>query len=121
MIGVRAGAGEPDLNPTAWDRLRHRLQPDWVHLARTRRLAAGALVLLSATAALRPDPAGETVPALVAVRDLSPGVAVTQDDIRVEARRADSVPAGVLTEPDRVLGATPGTAIAAARSLTDVR
>ncbi|MCB0928833.1 MAG: flagella basal body P-ring formation protein FlgA [Mycobacterium sp.] len=121
MIGVRAGAGEPDLNPTAWDRLRHRLQPDWVHLARTRRLAAGALVLLSAAAALRPDPVGDTVPVLVAARDLPPGVAVTQDDIRVEARRADSVPAGVLTEPDGVLGATPGTAIRRGEILTDVR
>ena len=49
-----------------------------------RRIAAGGLVVLAGVAALRPDPDGDRAHVVVAARDLSPGNALTADDLRLE-------------------------------------
>jgi flagella basal body P-ring formation protein FlgA len=71
-----------------------------------RRIAAGILVLLAAFAALRPDPAGAQAEAVVAARDLSPGVPLAAGDLRIEKRSATSLPDGTQADLDNVVGAT---------------
>lgn len=109
------------LDPTVTDRIRGLVQPDWLHTTRTRRIAAALLVLLAAAAALRPDPAGQRSPTLIATRDLAPGAALGPDDVRVVYQITGSRPDGALDDPAAVLGATPGGAIRRGEVLTDVR
>ena len=86
------------LNPTALSRLADRLRPDWTRTVVARRIAAGALVVLAAVAALRPDPAHERADIIVATRDLAPGIELSADDVRVETRLATTVPDGSQTD-----------------------
>ena len=82
------------LNPSALSRLRTALRPDWTRTVAARRVAAGALVVLAAVAALRPDPADGRTDIVVAARDLAPGVELTAADVRIETRTATTVPDG---------------------------
>jgi Flp pilus assembly protein CpaB len=109
------------VDPTLISRVRQALQPDWVHSVRVRRIAAGALVVLAAAAALRSEPGGAHSNAVVASRDLSPGVALSADDLRVESRPAATLPDGAQSEVDGVLGAAPAGPIRRGEVLTDVR
>lgn len=109
------------LNPTLLTRLRQALQPDWVHTVRARRVAAAALVVLAGVAAVRSDPDGERTVAVVAVRDLAPGIAVTADDIRVESRLSTTLPDGSQTDSATVVGATLAGPVRRGEVLTDVR
>jgi hypothetical protein len=114
--------GRPDsVDSTVVTRIRHALQPDWVHSVRTRRVAAGALVVLAAAAALRSEPGGAHSDAVVAVRDLSPGVPVTPDDVRVENRLAAMLPDGTQADVATVVGAPPAGPIRRGEVITDVR
>jgi Flp pilus assembly protein CpaB len=117
MTPGRAG----NVDPTLISRVRQALQPDWVHSVRVRRIAAGALVVLAAAAALRSEPGGAHSNAVVASRDLSPGVALSADDLRVERRPAATLPDGAQSEVDGVLGAAPAGPIRRGEVLTDVR
>ena len=116
-----AGRDRISLNPAVPDRIRALLAPGWVHTVAARRLAAAVLVLLAAAAALRPDPATELAPILVATRDLVPGAALTSVDIRQEYRRTAQRPDGALTDPAAVIGAGPAGVIRRGEVLTDVR
>ncbi len=109
------------LNPTSLTRLRHALQPDWVHTVAARRVAAGLLVVLAAVAALRTDPRGEYRPAIVAARDLSPGQPLTHDDIRIENHLAATLPDGTQSDTDAVSGATVAGPVRRGEVITDVR
>ncbi len=110
-----------DLDPTLLTRLRQATQPDWVHTARARRIAASALVVLAGVAALRPDPDGDRTSVLVAARELIPGVVLTSDDIRLESRSAATLPDGIQTDPAVLIGATPAGPVRRGEVLTDVR
>lgn len=109
------------LNPTVRSRIADRLRPDWSRTAAARRVAAGALVILAAVAALRPDPAHERTDIVVAARDLAPGAALGADDVRIETRSGTAVPDGAQTDLAAVLGATLAGPARRGEALTDVR
>src|SRR6476620_12000711 len=90
------------LNASARSRLVHQWWPDWTRTVAARRVAAGALVVLAAVAALRTDPHGDQADIVVAARDLSPGIELTADDLRLEKRTAATVPDGSQTNVDEI-------------------
>jgi len=108
------------LNPTVLSRLVG-LRPDWTRTVAARRAAAGALVVLAAVAALRSDPHGDQTDIVVAARDLSPGVELTADDVRLEKRTAAMVPDGSQANLDAVVGSTLAGPARRGEVLTDVR
>lgn len=109
------------LNPTLPDRIRQALQPDWVHTARARRIAAAVLVILAAIIAIRAEPGGEHSTAAIASRDLPPGTPITADDIRIENRLVTTLPDGSQSDPAAVVGAMPAGPIRRGEVITDVR
>ncbi|KUH70029.1 flagellar biosynthesis protein FlgA [Mycolicibacterium novocastrense] len=109
------------LNPSPLHRITEILRPDWTRTVLARRIAAGALVLLAAVAAVRPDPDDQHVETVVAARDLSPGSELTADDVRREKLDAATVPDGVHSEISAVVGATLAGPVRRGEALTDVR
>jgi Flp pilus assembly protein CpaB len=108
------------LNPTVLSRLVG-LRPDWTRTVAARRATAGALVVLAAVAALRSDPHGDQTDIVVAARDLSSGVELTADDVRLEKRTAAMVPDGSQANVDAVVGSTLAGPARRGEVLTDVR
>jgi Flp pilus assembly protein CpaB len=86
-----------------------------------RRVAAAALVVLAGVAALRSDPAGDLAEVVVAAHDLTPGSALTTDDVRIEKRLATTVPDGSQANLDAVVGSTLASPTRRGEVLTDVR
>ena len=86
-----------------------------------RRVAAAGLVALAGVAALRPDPAGDLAEVVVAARDLTPGSALTADDVRIEKRLATTVPDGSQANLGAVVGSTLASPTRRGEVLTDVR
>lgn len=86
-----------------------------------RRVAAGGLVVLAGIAALRSNPDGDRVDVVVASRDLTPGAALTPDDLRIEKRLAATVPDGSQANLGTVVGATLASPTRRGEVLTDVR
>jgi hypothetical protein len=86
-----------------------------------RRVAAGGLVVLAGVAALRSNPDGDRVEVVVAVRDLTPGIALTPDDVRIEKRLATTVPDGSQANLGVMVGATLASPTRRGEVLTDVR
>lgn len=82
------------LNPSPIHRLTAALRPDWSKTVAARRVAAAALVVLAAVAAVRSDPHGEYTDIAVAVRDLTPGVELTADDVQLASHRKATLPEG---------------------------
>ena len=109
------------LNPTLLDRISRAVRPDYARTAMARRIAAGLLVLLAAVIALKPDPDHEQADVVVAVRDLSPGVTLSADDVAVRRRPAGTVPDGAATAVDVVVGATLAGPSRRGEVLTDAR
>ena len=109
------------LNPSAVERIRHALRPDFTRTLLARRIAAGMLVLLAAFAALRPDPADAHAEVVVAAHDLIPGRPLTADDLRIEKRSAPSLPDGAQYDPKAVIGATLAGPARRGEVLTDAR
>ncbi len=109
------------LNPSALSRLVHQWRPDWTRTVAARRVAAGALVVLAAVAALRSNPHGDQADIVVAARDLSPGIELTTEDVRLEKRSTATVPDGSLSTVDNVLGSTLAGPARRGEVLTDVR
>lgn len=109
------------LDPTLGNRISRALRPDFARTAAARRIAAGALVLLAAAAAFKPDPAGEQRDIVVAARDLSPGVALRADDVAVRRRPASTIPDGAANAVDGVIGATLAGPSRRGEVLTDAR
>jgi Flp pilus assembly protein CpaB len=79
------------------------------------------LVVLAAVAALRSDPHGDQTDIVVAARDLSPGVELTADDVRLEKLTAAMVPDGSQANVDAVVGSTLAGPARRGEVLTDVR
>jgi len=109
------------LNASWVSRLRHGLRPDWSRTAQARRIAAGALVVLAAVCAFRPDPADHQIPVVIAAHDLTSGSELTADDLIVESRPAAVVPAGSLGEIGAAVGATLAGPARRGEVVTDVR
>ncbi|MFZ0835307.1 MAG: SAF domain-containing protein [Mycobacterium sp.] len=109
------------LNPSALNRLSRLLRPDWSRTLAARRIAAAALVVLAAVVAFRSDPDGDQADAVVATRNLAPGITLTADDVRVEKRSTATVPDGVRSDVDDVVGATLAGPARRGEVLTDVR
>jgi pilus assembly protein CpaB len=94
--------------------------PRWLAL---RRLTALALVLLAAALALRPQARDttETVPMLVATRDLPPGVTLRPADVEVSRLAPSLRPSAALTSPGQATGRVLASATTAGEPLTSVR
>ncbi len=86
-----------------------------------RRVAAGGLVILAGVAALRPDPGDRRADVVVAAHDLSPGLALTAGDIKLEKRSTTTLPDGVQTTIDALVGTTLAGPARRGEVLTDVR
>jgi Flp pilus assembly protein CpaB len=109
------------LDPSALNRLSDALRPDWSRTVAARRIAAGALVVLAAVVALRPDPDNDSVDIVIAARDLAPGVELSSADVRIESRMATTVPDGSQSDLAAVVGATLAGPARRGEALTDVR
>jgi Flp pilus assembly protein CpaB len=109
------------LNSSLPSRVLHGLRPDWSRTIAARRAAAGALVVLAAVAALRPDPSDGRTDVVVAARDLAPGAELTPADLRVESRLAATLPDGSQTDTADLAGATLAGPARRGEVLTDVR
>ncbi|OLO99010.1 flagellar biosynthesis protein FlgA [Mycolicibacterium porcinum] len=108
------------LNPPAWRRLT-AARPDWTRTVAARRAAAAGLVVLAAIAALRSDPDGGYTEIAVATHDLSPGIALTAADVRLERRSTATLPDGVQRDVTALIGATLTAPARRGEVLTDVR
>jgi Flp pilus assembly protein CpaB len=113
--------GEPSLNPTLVSRLLTYARPDWARTLLARRIAAGGLVVLAGVATLRSNPDEDRVAVVVAARDLAPGTALLETDLRVETRFAATVPDGSQTAIAAVAGSTLAGPARRGEVLTDVR
>jgi Flp pilus assembly protein CpaB len=109
------------LNPSVATRISQLLRPDWSRTLLARRIAAAGLVVLAGVAALRPDPNGERAPVVVAAHDLSPGAALSADDLQLEKRLIPTIPDGAQSEIDTVVGSTLAGPARRGEVLTDVR
>jgi Flp pilus assembly protein CpaB len=109
------------LNPTLLNRISRAVRPDYVRTVMARRIAAGLLVLLAAVIALRPDPDHEQRDVVVAVRDLSPGVMLSADDVALRKRPAPTIPDGAASAVDAVVGQTLAGPSRRGEVLTDAR
>ena len=109
------------LNPSVATRISQWLRPDWSRTLLARRIAAAGLVVLAGVAALRPDPNGERAPVVVAAHDLSPGAALSADDLQLEKRLIPTIPDGAESEIDTVVGSTLAGPARRGEVLTDVR
>jgi hypothetical protein len=113
--------GESSLNATLVRRLTTSLRPDWTRTVLARRLAAGGLVVLAGVATLRSTPADDGADVVVTARDLSPGIVLTAQDVRLEKRLAAAVPDGSQNDIDAVVGSTLAGPARRGEVLTDVR
>jgi Flp pilus assembly protein CpaB len=115
--------GDPlkSLNPSLATRIAQWLRPDWSRTLRARRVTAAGLVVLAGVAALRPDPDGESTPVVVAAHGLSPGAALSADDVVLEKRLAPTIPDGAQSDIDTVVGSTLAGPARRGEVLTDVR
>jgi hypothetical protein len=109
------------LNPPALSRLLGAIRPDWTRTVAARRVVAAALVVLAAVAALRSDPDGDQTAIVVAARDLTPGVQLSNADVRIEMRSATMVPDGSQSDVSTVVGARLAGPARRGEVLTDVR
>jgi Flp pilus assembly protein CpaB len=109
------------LNPSLVTRISQWLRPDWSRTLLARRIAAAGLVVLAGVAALRPDPDGDRAPVVVAAHDLSPGTALSADDLLLEKRLIPTIPDGAQSEIDTVVGSTLAGPARRGEVLTDVR
>lgn len=110
-----------DLGPMLRERVLRVVRPDFTRTVLARRLAAGVLTVLAAALALRPDPAGTFTDVAVAAADLSPGVSLTIDDVRLQKHAVATVPDGAITDLARLEGLTLAGPTRRGEVLTDAR
>ncbi len=109
------------LDPTLLSRLSRILRPDFIRTTRARRIVAGLLVVLAGASAWRPDPADAQHSVVIAVRDLSPGITLTADDVGLQKRPAALLPDGIQTALGGVIGARLTGPARRGEVLTDAR
>ena len=115
------GESLKSLNPSLPTQISQWLRPDWSRTVLARRIAAAGLVVLAGVAALRPNPDGDRAQVVIAARDLSPGSALTADDLRLEKRLVPTIPDGSQSDIDTVVGSTLAGPARRGEVLTDVR
>ena len=104
-------------------RFRRPLSP--VHTA--RRVAAALLTALALTLALRPEPApastgtADVVRVAVFAHDLPAGAVLAPADLAVAHYPPAAVPAGTVTDPDRLLRRVLAGSVRAREAVTDAR
>lgn len=87
-----------------------------------RRVVAALLVLAAVVLALRPQPGDpDTVPVLVAARDLPPGTTLHDADVAVSRLPPSSRPRAALTAPAQATGRVLAGATTAGEPLTGAR
>ncbi|MBB4137709.1 SAF domain-containing protein [Gordonia humi] len=94
---------DSDLNPTITDRIRRLTAPGWMRSVLVRRSVAVALVVCAAVLAVVEHRDPPTPTALVAVRDLRPGQALTAEDVRIASVPEELTPDDAPTV-DEVVG-----------------
>lgn len=109
------------LSPMLRERVMRVVRPDFTRTVLARRIAAGALVLLAAGLALRPDPAGSFADVAVTNADLSPGVTLSTEDVRLQKHWAATLPDGAITDLARLVGTTLAGPARRGEVLTDAR
>lgn len=109
------------LNPTLLSRVAQAVRPDWARTVLARRITAGALVVLAGVTALRSNPDGGLAEVIVAAHDLSPGVALAEDDVRLEKHAATTLPDGSQADINAVVGSTLAGPARRGEVITDVR
>ncbi|MGW4281626.1 SAF domain-containing protein, partial [Nocardia sp. NPDC004750] len=102
-------------NLSGWQR------PPWADAVLARRLLAAVLAVLAAFLFFRGDPGAERTTVLVAGRDLAPGRLLEADDLRAVPREAGTLPAGAVTDPAALVGATLTGAMRRGEVFTDLR
>lgn len=119
----RAAAPRPSasLRPTLIDRASTLVRPGWARTVAARRGAAALLALVALVTALRDGPSSGRSPAVVAVRDLSPGYTLTLDDVELVDRESSAVPSGALTVLSDAVGHTLSGPVPAGETLVSVR
>ncbi|MBF6195317.1 MULTISPECIES: SAF domain-containing protein [Nocardia] len=115
MTRALADLGRGGWNPAGWQR------PPWADAVLLRRLLAAALTALAAFLFLRGDPGTERTTVLVAARDLAPGRLLESGDLRAAPREAGTLPAGAVTDPAVIVGATLAGAMRRGEMFTDLR
>lgn len=94
----------------------------WPRRLAIRRLVAVLLVLAAAVLAIRPQPRDpDTVPMLVAARDLPPGTTLRGTDVTVSLLPPSLRPHSALTDPSEATGRVLAGATTAGEPLTDAR
>ncbi|SDD30930.1 Flp pilus assembly protein CpaB [Actinokineospora iranica] len=86
-----------------------------------RRAIALTLALLAGLLAIRPAPADDAVPLLVAAHPLAPGAVIAATDVRIIRAPPDVRPASALTDPADAAGRVLAGAIDAGEPITRVR
>ncbi|SDF13319.1 Flp pilus assembly protein CpaB [Blastococcus fimeti] len=91
-----------------------------------RRIAAVLLAVTAVALALRPGPpagaaAPEAVPVVIAARSLDAGRALGADDLALSNYPAATAPAGVVADPDLLIGRVLAGAVRPGEPLTDAR
>lgn len=109
------------LNPRLPAQVSQWLRPDWTRTVLARRILAGGLVVLAGVAAVRSNPEGDRLNVVVASRDISPGTALSAEDVSVQSRLSTTVPDGTPDGLPAVLGATTAGPVRRGEVLTDVR
>lgn len=112
---------DADLGRARATEILARFRPSWLDLTMVRRLSAVVLAALAAVLALRGDPSTHRLSVVVAARELTPGRTLTADDLRRTDLPAEVVPAGAVTDPAQLVGATSTGAVHTGEILTDLR
>ncbi|MET4611197.1 Flp pilus assembly protein CpaB [Rhodococcus sp. PvR044] len=109
------------LDPTWADRLSRLTRPGSARVAVARRVLAGALALTAVILLLRGDPSDDQVAVVAAARDLTPGLVLRADDVRLVQLGAATVPTGALRGIEDAIGHTLTGPARAGETLTDLR
>ncbi|MEE4024294.1 SAF domain-containing protein [Gordonia sp. PKS22-38] len=110
-----------ELSPRVVDRVRHTLRPGWARSVVIRRAAAIVLVLCAVGATVVGHRSEQSRAVVVAARDLTPGHAISADDLAVTDAPGEMIPTGAVRLTADALGRTLVGRIRAGEILTDVR
>ncbi|MFC7448652.1 SAF domain-containing protein [Rhodococcus daqingensis] len=109
------------LDPTWADRLSSLTRPGSARVATVRRVLAAALALTALILLVRGDPADDRVAVVTAAHDLTPGLILAADDVRLVELAASTAPTGSLRTLDDAVGHTLTGPARTGETLTDVR
>ena len=106
------------------DRFADHLRPGWLRSILVRRVLSGALVVLAVLLVVIDRSGTESASAVVAARDLRPGMELTAGDVAVRRIPLTAMPPGAVKQTDEAIGArltghlTAGEVLTASRILS---